>query len=391
MDRTSEYGSGDASSSLARGTISLLYKNRNVRSYTRKDKYIKQFYQEMNIFTVVKNDFVADLAFVVKNDLFEFFKYACDEINSRGDYLITGYVRDNKYTSLEDIILEESEQIKISELTHDSLNEIRNSGYTVYIAVKRESYYNSGKLSAGTIYSILDVLAPKLCIVQTQFALDRSLDTEMHSEIYAVSFDTKGKRQYRNSSVESVEFIEMEYCDDKDFSEFYKIIDNSVVISTDDKFDYDGWIQGTESNNIWVFDKRDGAFETYINGKDLTKIRYLNKNGEEIHTIECQMCRMYTSYVKSPNPYSEKYLVDGMINLGGHIFDTEAVSFVFHERDELYYEGCFIEELGENTYLLDEGDDGYGNWYTTILTRGKNGSLYVDTDYQKMDDEDEEE
>ena len=80
-----------------------------------------------------------------------------------------------------------------------------------------------------------------------------------------------------------------------------------------------------------------------------------------------------------------------MINLGGHIFDTEAVSFVFHERDELYYEGCFIEELGEDTYLLDEGDDGYGNWYTTILTRGKSGSLYVDTDYQKMDDEDEEE
>lgn len=347
---------------------------------------------EVNQINTVIGDRFYDVAFVVPNDLFQAFEYGCDEYNSNGDYLITGYAIENgEYLSLENILLEKSTKIKFSELTAESIKRYQEGDNTVYMVIRRERDYKTKELCDGLVYAVLDILAPNVCISQRRFALDRSLNTENEQGIYLAALNTRGKRTSGISSIEPIEIVELEYADEKTYKSYFRIIDDTVFVSTDNYFDNENWVEQSEGNYIYYFSKYDGACLGFINPSDSAKIKYIrNSRTKESTQLNVQLCPLYKSGSYFDKPYDEKYIIKGIVLLGGNIFDTEDSSFLVHDRYYVHRDSCFIEEWGDGEYLLDDTIDGEYE-YISILRRTKSGSLIIDEESYKLDDGDEEE
>jgi hypothetical protein len=343
----------------------------------------------MEVLTI-QNDKFNDIAFVTTEKLFNAMKEAYDEFTSRGDYAIYGFVySDGEYIRPVDVVLKKSKQIVLSELTHESLENYKSQGYVVYFISHKTTF--SHESQAEKAYTILDVLAPKLCIAHLHFAFDHSIDVEYNTEeLYFISFDTRGGRTYGHGSVDNIEMVEMPYSGLDDYTKFYETIDNTVFISTDKAFDSGGWIcGGGEGNYVYCFNKNDGAFECYIKPKEGTRTKHLSKydkDDKRPYTIEdVQLCPLYTSSLYADNPYDEKYRVKGIVNFGGKIFDTINCSFISYDREWFTYEGCFVEEIDNDTWLVYED----GEWEIT-LRRKDNGSLELDEEQLSAYSDDDE-
>lgn len=158
---------------------------------------------------------------------------------------------------------------------------------------------------------------------------------------------------------------------------YYRIIDNTVILSVDDNFDSDGEVTG-ENRTIYIFDKRDGSFIENSNKSD--KVKAKMPNGK------------YDEYISVVNNYYEddgNTKIDGIIGIACNLFDTISVSYIMDYYDNVCVQHSYLEKWDDNTYSIDDNDDHYHPDNTTIIKRENRKSSFELVTIDWSDEEDE--
>lgn len=323
----------------------------------------------MDLFTSVGHDKFDDIAFVSQSNRFN----DCIKLYNKNPKDVLGVVYQNgEYLDFDDIIIKDSEQIKISELTQEKIDNYTQHGFTVYFVSRTKGYSSLSVLSPPKIYVIEKALAPLLFGVKYVSSLWKEYQPDAEYDYWFVSFNTRGGKPYGHSSVENIEFIEISMFYGDDIENYYRIIDNSVILSVDQRFDSDGEVTGKE-RTIFIFDKRNGAFETTSN--DTAKVKAKMSNGR------------YDSYESILNNYYEYdgvTKIEGIIGIACKLFDTISVSYIMEYNDYVYVSCSCLDKWDDNTYVID---DNYP--YTTIIKRENSKSSFEIETINESDEEDE--
>lgn len=323
----------------------------------------------MDLFTSVGHDKFDDIAFVSQSNRFN----DCIKLYNKNPKDVLGVVYQNgEYLDFDDIIIKDSEQIKISELTQEKIDNYTQHGFTVYFVSRTKGYSSLSVLSSPKIYVIEKALAPLLFGVKYVSSLWKEYQPDAEYDYWFVSFNTRGDGPYGHSSVENIEFIEISMFYGDDIENYYRIIDNSVILSVDQRFDSDGEVTGKD-HTVYVFDKRNGAYETqcYETGKIKTKI----SNGKY---------DTYDSVINNYYEYDGKTKIGGIIGIACKLFDTISVSYIMQDNDYVYVSRSYLDKWDDNTYVID---DDYP--YTTIIKRENSKSSFEIETINESDEEDE--
>ena len=324
----------------------------------------------MDQFTSVGHSKFDDIAFVSASKQFD----AYVELYKKNPLDVLGVIYSNgEYLDFDDMITHESNQITISELTQEKIDDYNKKGFTVYFVSRTGKFnVNGGQLSSPKVFVIERVLAPLLVAAKYVCTLWKDYQPDYEYEYNFISFNTRGGRTYGHSSVETIEFLEVSMYDGDTIDDYYRIIDNAVVLSIDTSFDSDGEVTGKD-RTIYVFDKRDGAFETSSN--DTAKVKAKTSNGK------------YDSYESILNNYYEYdgvTKIEGIIGIACKLFDTISVSYIMEYNDYVYVSCSCLDKWDDNTYVID---DNYP--YTTIIKRENSKSSFEIETINESDEEDE--
>lgn len=265
-------------------------------------------------------------------------------------------------------------KITVSELTNEKLKSYKSSDYVVYI-IAHEYNYSNGE----TIYSIEENIAPNLYLLKKEFSTTDAeyIRADEYDYTYCfISFNTRGNQKYSSSNVYDVELIDTYMWGDSANNGNYIIIDNTVFLTTEACIN-DGWASG--DGEIWVFDKRDGHYvEVTSEGGTVT---YRKQNGESYMSNDVLLSRLYTRDYSDENEHNSEKLIEGCVILGGKIFDTNAVSYVYADREPAMVGNRVLEMYDENEYIIYSDHD-----YTMTLKK-EDGKYCIETYNEGYDDE----
>ena len=328
----------------------------------------------MDLFTSVGHDKFDDIAFVSSSNKFN----DCIKLYNKNPEDVLGVIYQNgEYFDFDDIIIKDSEQIKISELTQEKIDNYTEHGLTVYFVSRTKGPFSTSELSSPKIYVIKKALAPLLFAVKYVSSLWKDYQPDYDYEYLFVSFNTRGNKRYANYGVEKIEFLEIKMFDGCKIEDYYRIIDNTVILSVNDKFNSYGEITG-ENQTIYIFDKRDGAF---IGDSDKTeKVKAKMPNGKY---------NEYDSVINNYYEYDGKTKIDGIIGIACKLFDTISVSYITQYGEYVCVEHSYLEKWDDNTYSIDDNDDRHNSDNITIIKReNRKSSFELDT-INWSDEEDE--
>lgn len=323
----------------------------------------------MDLFTSVGHDKFDDIAFVSSSNRFN----DCIKLYNKNPKDVLGVIYQNgEYLDFDDIIIKDSEQIKISELTQEKIDNYTQHGFTVYFVSRTKGYSSLSVLSSPKIYVIEKVLAPLLFGVKYVSSLWKDYQPDSEYEYLFVSFNTRGGKSYGHSSVENIEFIEISMYDGDTIDDYYRIIDNAVVLSVDTSFDSDGEVTGKD-RTVFIFDKRNGAFETTSNSTAKVKAKMPNGKYDS-----------YESIINNYYEYDGVTKIEGIIGIACKLFDTVSVSYIMQYNDYVYVSCSFLDKWDDNAYVID---DDYP--YTTIIKKENSKSSFEVETINEFDEEDE--
>ena len=323
----------------------------------------------MDLFTSVGHDKFDDIAFVSSSNKFN----DCIKLYNKNPKDVLGVICQNgKYLDFDDIIIEDSEQIKISELTQEKLDDYTQRGFTVYFVSRTGSNASGGKLSSPKVFVVERVFGPLLIAAKYVSALWKDYQPDYEYEYNFVSFNTRGSRRYGSGSVKTIEFLEVSMYEGDTIDDYYRIIDNAVVLSIDTSFDSDGEVTGND-HTVCVFDKRDGAYETQCDETD--KITAKMSNGKY---------DTYDSVINNYYEYDGKTKIGGIIGIACKLFDTISVSYITYYNDYVHVSCSYLDKWDDNTYVI------YDDYpYTTIIKRESSKSSFEIENINDLDEEDE--
>ena len=323
----------------------------------------------MDLFTSVGHDKFDDIAFVSSSNKFN----DCIKLYNKNPKGVLGAIYQNgEYLDFDDMIIKDSEQIKMSELTQEKIDNYTQHGFTVYFVSRTGSTAPGGKLSSPKVFVVERVFGPLLIAARYVSALWKDYQPDYEYEYNFVSFNTRGSRRYGSGSVKTIEFLEVSMYEGDTIDDYYRIIDNTVVLSIDTSFDSDGEVTGKD-HTVYVFDKRDGAYETqcYVTAK--IKAKMINGKFDE-----------YDSVINNYYEYDGKTKIGGIIGIACKLFDTISVSYIMDQNEYVYVSYSCLDKWNDDEYVID---DNYP--YTTIITRENSKSPFEIEIINETDEEDE--
>lgn len=145
----------------------------------------------MDLFTSVGHDKFDDIAFVSSSNKFN----DCIKLYNKNPKDVLGIICQNgEYFDFDDIIIKDSEQIKISELTQEKIDNYTQHGLTVYFVSRTKGPLSTSDLSSPKIYVIKKALAPLLFGVKYVSSLWKDYQPDSEYEYLFVSFNTRGNK-----------------------------------------------------------------------------------------------------------------------------------------------------------------------------------------------------